>query len=353
LIDCNWLQALEVGIDPAHASYLHRFFEDEDTVGQLRQAVPRRLGRLRHADHARAARVRPPGDQRREDRLRPAPDRAAQLSEADTHVRVTNLMFPQAFVIPMSAEMTISQWHVPVDDDALLLVRDLHQLRRPGGQGADARAAPRSSTSCRTTCSRKNRANDYGYDPHEQRDQTYTGMGFDINVHDQWAVESQGAHPGPHARASRHHRQGRSSPTAACCEAIEKNQSGARPLMVLDAAAADALSGPPSIDGIGPTGAGTTTGRIRPQAQAAVALGGGAPDRGAGMSAAHALRRAPRPVESAGPGRAAAAQLVAGTAADARHRGGALLVSRPARHPARQDAGGRGAMPGPSNEGLH
>ena len=30
-MDCNWLQALEVGIDPAHASYLHRFFEDEDT----------------------------------------------------------------------------------------------------------------------------------------------------------------------------------------------------------------------------------------------------------------------------------------------------------------------------------
>src|SRR5205085_2150818 len=27
--ECNWLQALEVGIDPAHASYLHRFFEDE------------------------------------------------------------------------------------------------------------------------------------------------------------------------------------------------------------------------------------------------------------------------------------------------------------------------------------
>ncbi len=30
LMECNWLQALEVGIDPAHASFLHRFFEDED-----------------------------------------------------------------------------------------------------------------------------------------------------------------------------------------------------------------------------------------------------------------------------------------------------------------------------------
>jgi len=31
-INCNWLQALEVGIDPSHASFLHRFFEDEDTA---------------------------------------------------------------------------------------------------------------------------------------------------------------------------------------------------------------------------------------------------------------------------------------------------------------------------------
>src|ERR1700761_1172243 len=30
IIDCNWLQSLEVGIDPVHTSFLHRFFEDED-----------------------------------------------------------------------------------------------------------------------------------------------------------------------------------------------------------------------------------------------------------------------------------------------------------------------------------
>src|SRR5262249_5782034 len=28
-IDCNWLQALEIALDPAHTSFLHRFFEDE------------------------------------------------------------------------------------------------------------------------------------------------------------------------------------------------------------------------------------------------------------------------------------------------------------------------------------
>ena len=40
--------------------------------------------------------------------------------------------------------------------------------------------------------SRKNRRNNYGYNVQEQATQTYTGMGMDINVHDQWAVESQG-----------------------------------------------------------------------------------------------------------------------------------------------------------------
>src|ERR671935_404295 len=30
MIECNWLQSLEVGIDPVHTSFLHRFFEDEE-----------------------------------------------------------------------------------------------------------------------------------------------------------------------------------------------------------------------------------------------------------------------------------------------------------------------------------
>src|SRR5262245_18423083 len=30
MIDCNWLQSLEVASDPPHISFLHRFFHDED-----------------------------------------------------------------------------------------------------------------------------------------------------------------------------------------------------------------------------------------------------------------------------------------------------------------------------------
>src|SRR5712671_3781537 len=113
---CNWLQALEVGIDPAHASYLHRFYEDEDTGAgygkQFRAAssdsdIP--MTRLLR-EH-----TRPKIDVEATDYgLRLFALR--RLDDQHTHVRVTNLVFPHAFVIPMSAEMTITQWHVPIDD---------------------------------------------------------------------------------------------------------------------------------------------------------------------------------------------------------------------------------------------
>ena len=35
-------------------------------------------------------------------------------------------------------------------------------------------------------------ADNYGFDSAEQKTETYTGMGHDINVHDQWAAESMG-----------------------------------------------------------------------------------------------------------------------------------------------------------------
>ena len=63
---------------PAHASFLHRFFEDEDTSDRLRQAISRRLRRHRPADDQDPARIRSADHQRRGHRIRPAPDRAAR-----------------------------------------------------------------------------------------------------------------------------------------------------------------------------------------------------------------------------------------------------------------------------------
>ena len=118
LWECNWLQALEIGIDPAHASFLHRFLEDEDPKdGYGRQF------RDSAADGSNIPMTR---------LLRDYPRPEIRVEETDfglrlttlrhmenglTHVRVTNQIFPGAICIPMSREMTITQWHVPVDDE--------------------------------------------------------------------------------------------------------------------------------------------------------------------------------------------------------------------------------------------
>ena len=39
------------------------------------------------------------------------------LNNGSTHARITNQIFPCAISIPMSNSMTITQWHVPVDDE--------------------------------------------------------------------------------------------------------------------------------------------------------------------------------------------------------------------------------------------
>ena len=251
-LECNWLQALEVGIDPAHASYLHRFFEDEDTSGSYGKQF-RGASADSNMPITRVLREfdRPEISVERTDygmRL----IALRRISDADSHVRVTNLMFPQAFVIPMSAEMTITQWHVPVDDTHCYWYAIFTSFGAPVDKQAmrDQRLQLYELPDYKP---RLNKSNHYGFDAGQQRRETYTGMGHDINVHDQWAVES----PGPIQDRTREHLGTTDKAVIAyrrmLVDAIEKNATGATPPMVLDEAAARALTGPPAIDGIGPT----------------------------------------------------------------------------------------------------
>jgi phenylpropionate dioxygenase-like ring-hydroxylating dioxygenase large terminal subunit len=118
MIECNWLQALEVGIDPAHASFLHRFFEDEDPSAsygkQFRAAsADSDMPMTRLLREYERPRIEVEGT---EFGLRILAVR--ELNQDSIHIRVTNLLFPQAFTIPLSSEMTITQWHAPVDDES-------------------------------------------------------------------------------------------------------------------------------------------------------------------------------------------------------------------------------------------
>jgi phenylpropionate dioxygenase-like ring-hydroxylating dioxygenase large terminal subunit len=252
LIECNWLQALEVGIDPAHASFLHRFFEDEDTSAaygkQFRGASD---GSDLPMTYVLREFPRPRIEvETTEYGLRIAALR--QINAATTHVRVTNLYFPQAFVIPMSAEMTITQWHMPVDDTRTYWVAIFTSFNKPVDRAA-MRAQRLESYSLPDYLPKKHRGNDYGFDPAEQARATYTGMGQDINVHDQWAVESQG----PIQDRTREHLASTDKAIAAnrrlLLRAIAATEAGQPSLMVLDEARAARMTGPSTIDGMAPT----------------------------------------------------------------------------------------------------
>src|SRR6201981_2487645 len=166
-----------------------------------------------------------------------------RISDAHTHVRVTNLVFPHAFVIPMSSEMTITQWHVPIDDTRHYWYAIFTSFGAPVDR-AEMRRQRLQLYEPPDYVPRKNRSNDYGFDPHEQEHTTFTGMGTDINVHDQWACESMGAiqdrtkeHLGQSDKAISAYRR-------LLRQALDQSGDGGKPMMVLDAAAAQKITGP-------------------------------------------------------------------------------------------------------------
>jgi phenylpropionate dioxygenase-like ring-hydroxylating dioxygenase large terminal subunit len=250
LIECNWLQALEVGIDPAHASFLHRFFEDEDPATGYGRQFRGASGDsdmpmtkvLREFDRP-SIEVETTDYGLRLFALR-------QLNERNTHVRVTNQVFPHGFVIPLSAEMTITQWHVPVDDESCYWYAIFTSFGQPVDK-AVMRAQRLELYELPDYKSRRNRGNNYGFDAQEQATKTYTGMGHDINVHDQWAVESMGRiqnrtreHLGQSDKAIVAYRR-------LLRRSIEAMQAGER--LPVDPHAADAVRGPSTMDGVGPS----------------------------------------------------------------------------------------------------
>jgi len=251
--DCNWLQALEVGIDPAHASFLHRYFEDEDpaaSYGKQFRGTPLDSDLpiskvLREFDRPEISVARTDYGMRLVTLRR--------IDDKVSHGRATHILFPQAFVIPMNAEMTITQWHVPVDDHGCYWYSIFTSFTTP----VDRKTMREQRLKTYPAPDYKpiyNRSNQWGFDATEQRKATYTGMGFDINIHDQFACES----PGRIADRTRENLgssdKGIVLYRRLLVDAIQKTAKGEKTMMMLDDDAARAFTGPAAIDGIGPTG---------------------------------------------------------------------------------------------------
>ena len=247
LWECNWLQALEVGIDPAHASFLHRFFEDEATSESYGKQF---RGASADSDLPITKVLRE--YDRPEITVDSAPyglrlTTLRKLDEQSTHVRVTNIVFPQTFVIPMSSEMTISQWHVPVDDTHVYWFAIFTSFTGPVDKQM-MREQRLQTIELPHYTSRRNKRNDYGHSAEEQATQTFTGMGMDINVHDQWACESMG----PIQDRTREHLgttdKGIIAYRKLLVSAIEATLAG-QPAPLLPLTGSE-FTGPPSIDGV-------------------------------------------------------------------------------------------------------
>lgn len=254
---CNWLQAFEVGIDPAHPSFLHRYLADEqdgDAYGrQFRAASVGEVDGERWPMTRVMREVCSPEIRHAE--VAPGLTRLTTLraiSDALTHVRVTHAAFPHTFVIPLSADVTITQMHVPVDDTHTYWYSFFTSFAGP----LDKETMRRQRLAHMTLpdyVPRHGRHDNWNYNPEEQRSRTYLGMGEeDINLHDQWAVESMGAiqdrsreHLGTSDKVIMANRR-------LLLQAIETVKNGGTPPMVLDAAQAAALQGPDTMDCIAP-----------------------------------------------------------------------------------------------------
>lgn len=263
LWNANWLQAFEVGIDPAHPSFLHRFLNDAalEAIGdnaagkQFRSASAGDAGgerwpmtRIMREFHQPEISYEPRPWGLQLTALRP-------MTDALTHVRVTQAIFPHTFVIPLSETLTITQLHVPVDDTHTYWYSFFTSFAGPVDREA-MRNQRLQFIALPDYVPKSGRHNRWGFNAEEQRTQTFLGMGEeDINVHDQWAVESMGAiqdrtreHLGTSDKVIIGNRR-------MLLKAIETVQAGGTPPGAADPALAADMRGPDTVDGIAPAGA--------------------------------------------------------------------------------------------------
>ena len=262
LWNANWLQAFEVGIDPAHPSFLHRFLQDAplDDIGdnaagkQFRSASAGST----HGEQWPMTRIMREFAQP-EISFENQPwglqlTALRHMTDALTHVRVTQAIFPATFVIPLSETMTITQMHVPVDDTHTYWYTFFTSFGSPLDHEA-MRAQRQQFIALPDYIPTAGRHNGWGFNASEQLSSTYLGMGEeDINVHDQWAVESMGAIQD----RTREHLATSDKVIMAnrrmLLKAMDTVQNGGIAPGIADAALATAMTGPDTFDGIAPFG---------------------------------------------------------------------------------------------------
>jgi phthalate 4,5-dioxygenase len=116
-----------------------------------------------------------------------------QLPNGDRYIRTAEFVMPNSIAVPAVQENGLGylvNWHVPIDDTHHWKYMFQFNWERP--IDAEGQRADRYAYMTPDYRSTRNQANRYRQDRQEMVSESYTGMGYEFNVHDLWAVESQG-----------------------------------------------------------------------------------------------------------------------------------------------------------------
>jgi phthalate 4,5-dioxygenase len=184
--ECNWLQALEGGIDTSHAPIMHRLITHNTKRPGIKLASPFVRGKAPHlvvdiTDYGyQYAGLRP-------------------LDEADMHIRTYHFVMPFHQIRPSQSDagqpMVAGHIWVPMDDDNTMVYNWMYCLTdtpMTDEERLEVRAGNGPLDVDQTTFrSRKNRANNYLIDRQVQKTETFTGIDG-INIQDRAIQESMG-----------------------------------------------------------------------------------------------------------------------------------------------------------------
>jgi phenylpropionate dioxygenase-like ring-hydroxylating dioxygenase large terminal subunit len=193
-MECNYLQAVEGDLDPAHLSYLHRT--------SLRPFATRRTvpGSSRSAASLICEDRRPRLESERADfGVRNYAIRTS--GDGQRYVRINNFIMPNKVAAVgnegRTGEGYTFHWHVPVDDECHVRFDVFFNRVRPAERERYDRETETEMIGHRY---RRNKRNRYLQD-RQQMKLNFSGMGDHFAVQDAWAAES----PGPIHNRSREH----------------------------------------------------------------------------------------------------------------------------------------------------
>jgi phenylpropionate dioxygenase-like ring-hydroxylating dioxygenase large terminal subunit len=234
-MDCNYLQALEGDLDPAHLSFLHR-------SSQVRSAVPRAVpGSSRSAASLMGADRQPKLESEPTDfGVRNYAIRSA--GDGQRYIRINNFIMPNKVAAVgnegRTGEGYTMHWHVPIDDESHVRFDVLFNRVRPVARERYDQEAEIEMIEHRY---RRNKRNRYLQNRDEMK-VNFSGMGDHFGVHDAWAAETPGT---IHDRSREHLGTSDTHIVAArrqLLNGIAAVQAGGTPLHVIREPAQDDMS---------------------------------------------------------------------------------------------------------------